>query len=150
MALWVTCVYIQTKLIIMRIVWWIRWHCPPDRKSCRTLEVWGPTRYLIIWLYWIFTSGWKRNSCFLETCMNARARGELPLYRHAALTNQPRPPPPPLWSQGIEDEPQISQTSRRYDWPNVGFICCYVETTKGGVWLAWGVSLVMSRRVTVS
>ena len=45
-------VHIQAKLgqeNLLRMVRWVRWHCPPDTGfEIQTLEVWGRTRYLSV------------------------------------------------------------------------------------------------------
>ena len=65
--------HIQAKLDqenILRIVKWVRWHCPPDtRFKIQTLEVWGRTRYFSVTESpnntEFFTSGW-RTSIFVS------------------------------------------------------------------------------------
>ena len=45
-------VHIQAKLgqeNLLRMVRWVRWHCPPDTGfEIQTLEVWGRARYLLV------------------------------------------------------------------------------------------------------
>ena len=62
---------------LLRMVRWIRWHCPPDTEfKIRALAVWGRARYFLghgaSLQYWIFTSERRRNMLFLWN-LNDRA-----------------------------------------------------------------------------
>ena len=51
-GLWATFVHIKAKLgqeNLLRMVRWMRWHCPPDTGfEIRALAVWGRARYLSV------------------------------------------------------------------------------------------------------
>ena len=124
-----TFVHIQAKLgqeNFLRMVRWMRWHCPLDTGfERRALAVWGRARYLSSRS---FTSGWGRN--IFASFKPPRPGNELRTWKAAVLTTTLGPRPGPVythfnnntshseqrWTVSIRQLSHISQWQHATQW----------------------------------
>ena len=97
-GLYATFVHIQAKLgqeNLLKMVRWVRWHCPPDTGfEIQTLEVWGRARYLSVtedphntkFYKWMA----KKQFCFFQTAETGK---RTLAWKAAVLTTTLGPPP---------------------------------------------------------
>ena len=101
-----TSVHIQAKLgqeNLLRMVRWVKWHCPPDtRFEIQTLAVWGRARYLSVteaphntkFYEWMG----KKHFCFFQTA-ETRKRTPNSNVKGSGANHYPRAPALAIWSR---------------------------------------------------
>ena len=94
--------HIQAKLgqeNLLRMVRWVRWHCPPDTGfEIQTLKVWGGARYLSVTVRLSFTSGWERNIFISFQPPRPRNKPQTVAWKAAVLTTTLGPRPSHQWT----------------------------------------------------
>ena len=105
---------------LLRMVSWMRWHCPPDREfEIRALVVWGWARYLSVTkapqnIKYLLVSG-KETLCFFEWCLSGVQTRDLRLSKQSVLNTAPGPPP-------LTKTKKSPQQARVIQWVNAGLM----------------------------